>query len=395
MSERKRRRGDLTSQPHNALITFAFSRREDAAGLLRAALPGEVSALVRWGTLKLESVQFVERTLRGRSADLWYSAEMSGERVHFEVVVEHQSTVDRAMVFRMSATMSRRWDRILRDAPDRWPLPLIIPLLIHHSGTGWTAATSFQEIISIPAGAREAVARYVPHFEMKVVDVSHDPASGLVHQALTDLGRIVLWCLSVAWDDERLQQEIDRLVAELHALYTTPEAIDALVAVLRYLTATHPRLGVTKVENLLKTTAQKGTKEADVDRLDEYIHERARAKVEEGTRKGIAEGRAQGIAEGQARVLLGQLASRFGRVPAEAKARVLAASEATLMRWSLLVLTAPTLGSVLDGEVGATKAGATKKAVAAERTKKTAAAPRAKAAARRGTAPVPARPAKK
>ncbi len=53
--------------------------------------------------------------------------------------------------------------------------------------------------------------------------------------------------------------------------------------------------------------------------------------------------------EGRAATLLAQLKARFGPVPAEAKARVLAASEATLARWALRVLTAPTLEAVLDG----------------------------------------------
>jgi hypothetical protein len=68
------------------------------------------------------------------------------------------------------------------------------------------------------------------------------------------------------------------------------------------------------------------------------------------------EGRAEGRVEGGARMLLGLLAARFGAVPAEAKARVLAATEPTLARWSLRVLTAPTLEAVLGGGTTAKKA---------------------------------------
>lgn len=60
------------------------------------------------------------------------------------------------------------------------------------------------------------------------------------------------------------------------------------------------------------------------------------------------EGRAEGRVEGRAQMLLDQLAARFGRVPAAVKARITAADEATLTRWSLRVLTAPTLSAVLD-----------------------------------------------
>jgi predicted transposase YdaD len=70
----KRERADLTSQPHDAIIKYTFSQREHAAGLLRAALPPEIVAFVRWSTLELERVHFVDRGLRGRHADLFFSA---------------------------------------------------------------------------------------------------------------------------------------------------------------------------------------------------------------------------------------------------------------------------------------------------------------------------------
>ena len=66
--------------------------------------------------------------------------------------------------------------------------------------------------------------------------------------------------------------------------------------------------------------------------------------------EGRVQGRHEGRAEGRAKTLLEQLTARFGPVPAETKARVLAAKEPTLARWSLQVLTAPTLAAVLDAK---------------------------------------------
>jgi predicted transposase YdaD len=89
---------------------------------------------------------------------------------------------------------------------------------------------------------------------------------------------------------------------------------------------------------LLETTASAGQKEVVVDVLDVF------------RREGREEGRREGRAEGRAHTLLEQLAARFGPVPAEVKERILAAKEATLTRWSLRVLTAPTLEAVLDSK---------------------------------------------
>jgi len=65
-------------------------------------------------------------------------------------------------------------------------------------------------------------------------------------------------------------------------------------------------------------------------------------------------GERKGRVEGRARTLLDLLAARFGSVPASAKARILAADEPTLARWSLRVLsstavTARARGRARDG----------------------------------------------
>lgn len=349
MPGREQSRGRLTAQPHDAIIKFTFSQREHATGLLRAALPPEIAATIRFSTLVVEKIHFVDRGLRGRYADLLFSARLGDEpgaaRVYMHVVLEHQSTVDPLMIFRMGATMWRRWEQLVLDEPGRRTLPLIIPILIHHSKTGWTAATSFEDIVAVPEPARAAARRYIPCFEMKLVDVSSDPSGGLMTRALTALGRIVLWSLSVAGDDRRLEAEIGQIVAELNALYAAPHEIGALIAVLRYLVATHPEVSAARITEMLETTARKGQKAVEMDVLDEL------------KREGRVEGRAEGIAG----MLLRQLAARFGAVPAEARARVLGATEATLARWSLKVLTAPTLDAVLGRDTTARKA--TKKAV--------------------------------
>ena len=79
------------------------------------------------------------------------------------------------------------------------------------------------------------------------------------------------------------------------------------------------------------------------------------------------EGRAEGRVEGGARMLLAQLAARFGAVPADARERILAATEPMLKRWSLRVLTAPTLAAVLDGKTKS--AASTRRPAARKRTR--------------------------
>jgi hypothetical protein len=196
---------------------------------------------------------------------------------------------------------------------------------------------------------RAALLPYTPRFEMKLVDLSPGKASDLAEQALTALGQVVLWCLSVAGDDARLEREIGRIGRALDAVLAAKDAVAALTALLRYLPATHASVGAPKMVRLLENAASAGQKKVVVDVLDVFRKEGREEGKREGRAEGKREGRAEGKREGRAKTLLEQLAARFGPVPAEAKAKVLAAKEATLARWSLRVLTAPTLAAVLDG----------------------------------------------
>ena len=155
---------------------------------------------------------------------------------------------------------------------------------------------------------------------------------------MTALGQVVLWCPSVADDDARLQREITRIAAALDEVLRAPDGLAALEALLRYLVATHGRFGAKKVVKLLENAAGPQAQEAIMTIFDE-IELRGERR---GERRGELRGRAQ--------TLLELLAARFGPVPPETSARVLAADEATLTRWTVRVLTAPTLKKVIDEE---------------------------------------------
>ena len=335
---RSSRGGALTS-PHDALFKWSFSQREHAIGLLKAALPEAVVKAVRWSTLRVEKGSFVDPALRSRHSDLVLSARMGAGRVYFYILIEQQREVEALMVFRMGVYMMRLWEQLVRDQPGLQRLPPIMPVLIHHSDTGWTAATSFQELIASDGPERAALLPHTPSFTIRLIDVSGGRAGGLVDQALTALGKVVLWCLSVAGDDARLEQEITRIAAALEEVLRAPDGPAALEALLRYLVATHERLSVKKVGSILEKATGPRAQEVVVTVLDD-IERR-------GERRGRARGRAEGRAEGRAQTLLELLASRFGAVPANVSARILAADEATLTAWTARLLSASTLREVL------------------------------------------------
>ncbi len=353
-----------TWQPHDGLIKYAFSKRAHAEGLLKATLDPAVAALVDWSTLELMKDSFIDRSLRSRYADLLFSARIGDHRVLFYVLVEHQRRVEPLLVFRLGQYMTRIWDKLIREDPARTKLPAIVPVLLSNSATGWTAATSFEDVIDVPETAREALLPHIPRFEMRLVDLHPAQARGIVEEMLTAFGKVVLWALSVAGDDERFLAEIDRMVDVINAALDTPDVHDALFALLQYLVATHARLGAKRIGNLLRTKAEKRQEKAIMDVLDELRQEGREEGERIGERRGERIGERKGERKGRARTLLELLAARFGPVPAEAKAQILAADEPALARWSLRVLTEPSLQAVLGASTSrAKRAGAARRPV--------------------------------
>jgi predicted transposase/invertase (TIGR01784 family) len=350
------------AEPHDSLVRWAFSHSEHAAGVLKAGLPSELTGACDWGTLRLEKDSFVSEQLRKHHSDLVFSVVAAGHPLLIYVLFEHQRKVEALMAYRMLVYMTRLWEQYLRDHPEAKVLPAVIPVLLHHSDTGWTAATAFEDLIGADAAVRAALERHIPRFEMRLIDVSPDHASELADAALTALGTLVLWCLSVADDDERMRRELPRLKRVVDELIASEGGLDAFGVLVRYLAATHQRMKEDEIVELFKETAGPKGKEAIVTFWQE---------VElRGEARGKLEGMLEGKLEGMRKVLLNLLAARFGRVPARIRARIQAADEAALGRWSLRVLTAASCAEVISDAVegtGGTRAGSTKRTTVAHR----------------------------
>jgi hypothetical protein len=156
---------------------------------------------------------------------------------------------------------------------------------------------------------------------------------------------VVLWSLSVAGDDPRLEREIGRFAAALDQVLQAPDGLDAFEALLRYLLATHEKMGAATLCKLMVQAVGPRAQEGVVTLLDEIERK--------GERRGERKGKREGKREGRAQTLLEQLTARFGKVSAEVAARVKAADEAALARWAVRVLTARTMEEVLDGDARA------------------------------------------
>ena len=336
---------EAAQSPHDALFKSTFSQLEHARPLLRAAVPPALAKAVRWSTLALRPGSFVDDALRDRHSDLLFSARLRDRQLLLYVLFEHQSTVDRWMPLRLLQYMVGIWQRH-REKRRTKMLPLLVPIVVHHSKRGWTHSTSFEALFDLEAeGARE-VLPYVPRFQFVLDDVSHATDEELRGRAVSSLAKLVLACFRNSRDPRTLLESLASWLDVAAEVRRTDHGVHAFQRVLRYIfqtVGTAGGLSDRQIHAFVKRVKDPALAE-EIVTLAQMLENKG---LKKGLKQGLEKGLEQGRAEGRAEMLLRQLRTKFGKVPARTTARVKAADEATLDRWAERILTARTVAETL------------------------------------------------
>lgn len=320
----------MTTTPHDSLVKRTFSQTEHAAGLLRVALPPAIATRIDLSTLVLCPGSFVDPLLGGRHTDLLFSVDLAAQKVLIYVLFEHQSTVDALMPFRLLQYMVLIWERHLQVHPEDKRLPPIVPVVLHHSRSGWSASTTFEGLLDVDEATLDALGEHTVRLRFVLDDISKATDESLEARAMTALGRVVLWCLRHAREPDELIQRLRGLRDLLAEVRRTPDGRQALEMIWAYILAAHenkPQNNPEEVMAQLMEAAGEEAKEEFVSMAD-WLRE-------------------QGREQGEQKILLKLLRLRFGDLSEAVTTRIHAAGSTQLERWAELVLTARTLDEVL------------------------------------------------
>src|SRR5262249_31395786 len=158
-------------QPHNLLVRAVLSDVAGATSFLQQHLPPRVSQTRAWATLTLREGSFVDEDLRASEADFLYDIALrAGEdAVWIYVLLEHQSTPDRWMRFRLLKYCCRIWDMSFRVYPEQRELRAIVPLVFYQGERRWTYSREFADLFA------ESVREWsgVPRFAHALIGLDH------------------------------------------------------------------------------------------------------------------------------------------------------------------------------------------------------------------------------
>lgn len=338
-------RRKLAHTPHDALFHFTFGNVEHARPALANLLPSQVSRLVDFSTLALQNGHFVNTDLARSETDLLFSAQIAGKPGKIYVLFEHMSSPEHLMVLRMLRYLLDIWEDFVAANPGTKKLPVIIPLVLHHSPSGWTSPLRLEELLDIDEEGLKIVSDHVPRFGMVLHDISGVSDDELMNRAMTALVRITLLLLrhgQTAKDAREFCEHLGKYAGLVRAVFEAPNGSRAIAAVMRYIQS------VTKQSiHEVRMAMQQN----NLQLIDEDTYWDIR---DPGWREDQA--REEGLEQGRRAVLFMQLAARFGTLPSWVHERVDAAATDELDAMSVKILGAQTIADVVGTKESGKKA---------------------------------------
>jgi predicted transposase YdaD len=331
-----------SSTPHDAVFRRILGVPSNAASQLRATLPPALVARLDLDRLTPVPGSLVDATLRWRHTDLLFTAPLDGREAFIYVLVEHQSSNDPLMAFRMLRYVVRVWDRYLGDHPKATRLPAVIPLVVHHNEQAWTAPAQVLDLVDLAPDLADAWAEYLPRFQFLLDDLVRVDEPALRERPLTHSVRLTLLLLKIAPGNPRLAKDLWPWVDELRAVLEGPDGREEFTALLRYIELVGEADTPDQLHDLI-TALGPDAEEAYMTLAE--LH-RAEGRVE-GRAEGRVEGRVEGRTEGRVETLVQLLTLKFGPLPEAVLTAVRDASADQLQAWTARVLTADTLDQLL------------------------------------------------
>ncbi|HGM5492427.1 TPA: Rpn family recombination-promoting nuclease/putative transposase [Serratia fonticola] len=266
---------------HDAVFKKFLTHPDTARDFLGSHLPSAMLQYCDLNTLKLESGSFIESDLRAYYSDVLYSLKAGKGEGYVYILIEHQSSPDKHMAFRLLRYAIAAMHRHLETGHDQ--LPLVIPMLFYHGQvTPYPYSMSWLEEFGEPELAKLL---YAGHFPL--VDVTVIPDDDIMqHRRMA-----ILELLQKHVRLRDLAELKEQLVTLLLAGYTTKEQLISLMNYMLQVGST------TEPERLIRELASRAPRhEEELMTIAEYLEQKG---LQKGIEIGIEQGIEQGLKQGQ------------------------------------------------------------------------------------------------
>jgi hypothetical protein len=296
---------------------------------LRAVLPASLVEQIDFETLEPVPGEFVDEAMRGSQTDLLYSVRCAAKPTLLYVLMEHKSESDPWTLLQLLRYMVRIWEHCLTQKPPPSVLPPIIPVIVHHSESGWAAPTRFQGLFDPAAMLDADLQRLTPEFEVQLDDISHLSDEEIRSRAMGPSATLGFVFLRDGRRGRRLITELPAWADLLQLLAATPSGRRALLRLFRYLSMVAPNISRNEfIEQVQRTIPER----------NDIVSTLAEQWMEEGEKRGIE--------KGYRSLVQRQIELKFGPLDSRGLSKLNTADDATLERYGERVLTATSVDGV-------------------------------------------------
>jgi len=282
MSEQRAKRGrGATPTPHDLAFKQFLTHPETARDFMALHLPTELLAVCDLNTLQLASGSFIEENLRPYFSDVLYVLKTLSGDGYVHVLIEHQSTPDKHMAFRLMRYAVAAMQRHLDDGHKK--LPLVIPVLFYAGKRSpYPYSTNWLQEFDAPGLAEKLYSNDFPLVDVTVI-ADDDIMNHRRMAALTLLQKHIH------------QRDMADLFDKLATLLVQEQiAGQQLISLINYLV----QAGETSdAEAFVRELAQRVPQHED--ELMTIAQQLEQKGIEKGIEKGIQLGRQEGRSEGE------------------------------------------------------------------------------------------------
>lgn len=147
------------SNAHDQFFRTAMMDKRVARDFLKSWLPGELCQNINFDNLEIQPRSHINDVRKESAVDVLFKTEIEGHEAYLYLLLEHQSTPDQLMPFRMLKYMCNIIDHHLKtnDTKNDKKIPLIYPLVIYHGNRKYPFSTNLGDLIDAP---KDLVERY-------------------------------------------------------------------------------------------------------------------------------------------------------------------------------------------------------------------------------------------
>ncbi|HHR5829464.1 TPA: Rpn family recombination-promoting nuclease/putative transposase [Providencia alcalifaciens] len=240
-------------------------------------LPDHIKSLCDFNTLALTNSSFIDKQLRARLSDVLYSVQTTEGEGYIYLLVEHPSTPDKLMAWRLMHYAFLAMNQHLQQGHKT--LPLVVSVLFYHGGRSpYPYSQLWTECFPLPDVAKELYTQAFPLVDVTVIDDNE----------LVNHRKVAV--MELAMKHKYLRDEFDQVIPLLaQALNQQYNSDNDIITILNYLFIA---LDSPNFEHIVQQLSEQA------DKHQEVIVNIAQRLQEKGRQKGRQEGLLQGLEQG-------------------------------------------------------------------------------------------------